>query len=644
MQAFTTDDIYLHRELQALDGSARSPVALFVASRARRSGTYASTVWCLDTGDTRARARRMTTSVSSATSPRLSPDTSHIAFLSSRGEDSGPQVQVLRMNGGEASRRSQSKRTLKRIEMWAPDGSALLLTAEVDWAEDDRDDPSADNRPMVATFLPYKQDGSGFTIGKRTLLLRIDAESGDETVLASGDFNVTEAQWSPDGGRLAYVRSGDGRQRHRSALWTADADGGNARLRVGTLASISGIRWSPDGSTLAFAGSEAEGDSMSQLWVVPADDGEPRSPVGDALELEGSHLAWHPDGKRVAVVTARRGLTQVAVVDVANGASEVLTRGLRHVLAMCAAGERLMFVSATMRNPCEIFSIGWDGDDERRHTAFNRKWARSRARPRVRLRSFRVPDGRDGEEKVHAWLLLPAEGDGPFPLLLDLHGGPQSIALIDFANHMYWYQLLSRGWAILAPNAVGSSSYGTDFARRLRGRWGELDLPQHHAILDQLQSEGVADARIACAGKSYGGFLSAYAVSRGSRFKAAVVSAPVANVESHAGTSDSGYYVSPYAMDGDLITERERYQCLSPTNYSSTIDTPTLVLQGADDQRCPVGQAEEFFCNLVRYSKAPCKMVVYPGGSHTMAASGNPQHRGDYHARMAGWVQEWVGE
>src|SRR5690606_30281857 len=128
-------------------------------------------------------------------------------------------------------------------------------------------------------------------------------------------------------------------------------------------------------------------------------------------------------------------------------------------------------------------------------------------------------------------------------LLVDFHGGPHSIALIDFDAHTYWYDLCSRGWAILAVNPVGSGSYGDEFAYRIRGRWGELDLPQVMSILEQLLASGVADDRIACTGKSYGGFMSAWAIGHSSVFRAAVVSAPVANIVSHAGTSDTGYYV-----------------------------------------------------------------------------------------------------
>jgi hypothetical protein len=60
------------------------------------------------------------------------------------------------------------------------------------------------------------------------------------------------------------------------------------------------------------------------------------------------------------------------------------------------------------------------------------------------------------------------------------------------------------------------------------------------------------------------------------------------------------------------------------------------------DARCALGKSEEIFARLVRCSNAPARMVVYPGGSHSMATSGKPSHRVDYHARLVAWVEQWT--
>jgi dipeptidyl aminopeptidase/acylaminoacyl peptidase len=642
MKAFSAEDLYLHKTLRNLSGSpAHAQLAFSVSQANREEGGYSSGVRLLDTS-TDDRARRLTMAASNASSPVLDPSGKTLAFLSSRG-DKGEQVHLLPLDGGEARPLTHLQQKPKSILMWAPDGSRLLLTVEVPWAEDAYDDPDAGaDRPLVVNYLPYKLDGSGPRVGHRTRLVAVDASTGEEQVLVAGDFNVLQAQWSPDGRQLAYVRGRGGKERHRRDVWLADTDGGQPRQLTDELAMVSAVAWSPDGRTLAVTGSRREGDSLVNLWLLDVASGKLSLPAGESLELEGSWLVWHPDGSRLATVAAIRGLHEIVVVDRQSGKVHAFHAGLRQVLEVSASGDRLAFVAASMRRPSEVFSVGWDGRGERRHTAFNRRWFAQRTRPRVVKRRFSVPDGEGGHEKIDAWLLRPPQGGGPYPLLVDFHGGPQTTALIDYESHVYWYELVSRGWAVLAANAVGSSSYGPEFARRLRGRWGELDLPQHLAIVDTLQQEGIADERVACTGKSYGGYLTAWAIGHSERFKAAVVSAPIANVESHAGTSDTGYYVTPYAMGVEMGQLRSLYHKLSPIDYCHNVSAAVLMLQGQDDQRCPLGQSEELLANLVCCSDSQTQMIVYPGGSHHLANTGKPSHRVDYHRRLAAWVQRWT--
>jgi len=637
-------DLFLHRVLTALASDASQSWLVFGVKQAReRSDDYENTLWGARPGRDEA-PRRLTSSVFSASSPVLHPDGGAVAFISKRGDDSA-QVQRLPLDGGEARALSHaSDLQLSTIEDWSHDGARLLLLAQVEWNEGGEDSRHTVGRPpSVAKYLPYKRDGAGITVGQRTHLYALDAESGELSSLTGGDFDVVKGAWSPDGRRLAFIRHRNGRQRHRTDLWLADADGGNARVAVESLASIESMAWSPDGRRLLLCGGEVEGDSSVALWMFDADaGGAPRRLGGEDFELSPSAKPlWHPDGRRAATIGDVRGLHRLAIVDVDAGTVRTPGQGLRSVEGLAQCGDRLCFIGTSMRELDELYSVDWDGGDERRHGRFN-AWFEQRQRPRVSLRPFEVPDGNGGTEEVDAWVLLPAEGeghgDGPYPMLVDMHGGPHSSVLVDFSAHTYWYSLLSHGWAVVAPNAVGSTTYGREFARRLCGRWGELDLPQYEAIVRALQDEGVADDRLACAGKSYGGFLSAWAIGHSDLFRAAAVAAPVANIESHMGTSDTGYYVTPYAMDCEPTEGRRLYHQLSPIAHCHNATAATLILQGENDGRCPRGQSEELFAHLIRCTDAPVELVTYPESSHSEAESGRPSNRVDYHARVAGWL------
>src|SRR5690606_8968472 len=92
----------------------------------------------------------------------------------------------------------------------------------------------------------------------------------------------------------------------------------------------------------------------------------------------------------------------------------------------------------------------------------------------------------------------------------------------------------------------------TAFAERLRGHWGEFDLPQYMAAIDALRAEGLV-SEVAAFGHSYGAFLTGWALVERMPLLAAVVSAGVLDQHSHAGTSDTGYYVGPYGMSENLV-------------------------------------------------------------------------------------------
>ncbi len=136
--------------------------------------------------------------------------------------------------------------------------------------------------------------------------------------------------------------------------------------------------------------------------------------------------------------------------------------------------------------------------------------------------------------------------------------------------------------------------------------------------------------------------MTSWTITHTNRFKAAVVGAPVVNLESFHGTSDIGLWFIPWEMKGDLATHRETYRRLSPINYVERVTTPTLILHGESDDRCPIGQGEELFIGLVAAGRAPVEFVRYPGESHLFLGSGRPSHRLDVTRRVVAWVERYV--
>ena len=119
--------------------------------------------------------------------------------------------------------------------------------------------------------------------------------------------------------------------------------------------------------------------------------------------------------------------------------------------------------------------------------------------------------------------------------------------------------------------------------------------------------------------------------------------APVGNLETHHGTSDSGYYSDEYSMNA-RPGESDVYRRLSPIDKIGNVKAPTLFLQGEDDERCPVCQAEELFVNIMRRTQTPSELVLYPGVGHMFTSTGKPSFRLDAFTRILDWLTKWCAD
>ncbi|HEY0482107.1 MAG TPA: S9 family peptidase, partial [Kofleriaceae bacterium] len=576
--------------------------------------------------------RELVPATSTNSYPRWSPDGHELAFLSSR--EGSTALYVMSRDGGEARRVKGFDRAVVALA-WRPDGAAILATVLVNH-EPDR--PA--HAPRHITRQRYKSDSSGDLTTSTTRLYWIKLADGSTTEPTGADQEVMGAAVSPDGRRIAYARSRTGpRDSHEADIWMVDADGSNARRLTHRVPSASSPAWSPDGKYIVFTGNEEPGNSMSRLWLLDLERGGDAEPLGDdRVDITSYPLTraraplWTPEGKRVLYVSAREGTSDIGAVEIATRERERVVGGDGQIVAFHGAAETLAMVTVSIQSPGDIKITTMRGGSPRQLTHLNAWW-----HERVAIRAERVELGDD----VAGWLISGPDTPSPAPLFVDVHGGPQSFAELGFPYHVYWWVLCSRGWRVLALNPCGSSSYGPEHARSLRSRWGELDLPQQLAAVDELVRRHIADDRIAIGGKSYGGYLAAWAIGHTQRFRAAIVSAPVTNLESHAGTSDSGYYVDAYDLEGPVHERHELARRLSPVQYAHLATTPTLILQGEDDERCPAGQSEELFAILMRVGKAPVEMVLYPRGHHDLAEAGRPSHRIDYHRRIVDWLERW---
>ncbi|MEV8634136.1 prolyl oligopeptidase family serine peptidase [Streptosporangium sp. NPDC051023] len=241
-----------------------------------------------------------------------------------------------------------------------------------------------------------------------------------------------------------------------------------------------------------------------------------------------------------------------------------------------------------------------------------------------------------------AGVAVPGGGRGEaLPLVVIAHGGPTwlwSSAFAPAESDQLAVPLVHAGAAVLLPNPRGSSGRGQDYARRVIGHVGEEDLGDVLAGVDHLVESGVADpGRMAVLGLSYGGYLSAWAVTRTDRFRAAVVMSGVTDWLSFATASNLARGYDPlYHRGADISTPegREFLAARSPVCHAAAVTTPTLILHGAEDRTTPLGQAEQLY-RAWSAAGVRTQLVVYPREGHELT---EPEHRRDAAERTVAWL------
>jgi dipeptidyl aminopeptidase/acylaminoacyl peptidase len=219
----------------------------------------------------------------------------------------------------------------------------------------------------------------------------------------------------------------------------------------------------------------------------------------------------------------------------------------------------------------------------------------------------------------------PLHADGPYPLILHVHGGPYSA----WGNSFYFQAqaLAGAGYASLYVNPRGSKGYHLAFT--LAADWGEKDFLDLMAGVDAVLAMGEADPRrLGITGISYGGFMTNWALGHTDRFAAGVSVNGVSNMISMCGTSDVGmlWLATQYGRFWESEATWEWYRARSPITYVERISTPLLLLQSENDYRCPIEQGEQLFAALCARQQTT-ELIRFPNASHAIAGTASPHHR-----------------
>ena len=400
------------------------------------------------------------------------------------------------------------------------------------------------------------------------------------------------------GGEMAVMDSTERAGTLHFSLVAIDTGSGEpvGELWDGPETSIESSRFSPLAGDVRLLGTtNRSGVSRPLLWNPRT--GERTDLALDELEGEVIPADWSPDGARILLRQFRQAVQQLYVYDLAGGAVTRLQHpgGTFGAVYFGPDGE-ILAEWQDAAHPSQLIALdGASGVQTRTVLAAGeappgRPW---------RSVSFTSSDG----QAIQGWLGVP-DGNGPFPTILETHGGPTAVATETFsARGQAW---LDHGFAYLTINYRGSTTFGRQFQDQIIGDVGHWEVEDMVAARDWLVAESIARPdQILLTGWSYGGYLTLLALGKRPELWAGGL-AGIAIADWAVQYEDSADTLKGYmvALFGGTPAEKpERYAASSPITYAENVRAPVLIIQGRNDTRTPARPIELYEATMKALGK-----------------------------------------
>lgn len=545
--------------------------------------------------------------------PRWSSDGSHLAFLSKDPETKKSQIFVMSMKGGDPVRITKSKTGVTEYS-WSPDDDKIAFVAqdtvpnpkEIKHHED-AFEVTDNNYTTRAAVQPWH-------------LWIVSADGGTPKRLTKGDWSLNTDQgsispltWTPDGKSIVFQKFPDvwfGNAWH-STIAEVDTSGGDISTVIETE-NTGEAGYAPKGNTLAFM-RPRDGDQNNGNAVYIKKAGQiTDATAGLARNINSYH--WLPDGQQM-LLTGYKGTQSVMWKQPVDGEASQLDfgdinpgRGLS-----ISDGGSIAFTGSTPNHPTELYVMKSVDENPKKLTNLN-SFVDSLALAKVEGIEWNGPDG-FREDGVLTYPLNYESGK-KYPLVLVIHGGPEGASTVPFSPLP---QLLAaKGFIVFQPNYRGSINLGDKYQHAIYRDTGKGPGKDVMAGLKKVKKMSIVDTdRMGVSGWSYGGYMTSWLNGNyPDQWKAALEGAAlndwVLDYTIAFYQTDDLYFFggSPYVKKYQKIWKEQ-----SPITYAHNVQAPTLILGDVGDPNVPIVNSYEMY-HALRDNGVHVKFYAYPANSH----------------------------
>ncbi len=595
--------------------------------------------------------RELTRGPGSDHQPRWARDGRTLAFLSTRS--GAPQVWRIQTDGGEPAQMTTLAGGVNEF-WWSPDTTALFVTSDVKWPEQNElDHREKDQRSQarIWTELFYRH-WNEWRSGTRQHIFRVDLADGKITDLTRFDRDVPtlalggrDLAVSPLGTELAVVFNPDSSvaTSTNNEIFLMGPDGTGLVPMTQNPANDHSPVYSPNARWVAYLAMATPGFEADRQEVVLYDraTGEKTSLTG-GWDASVQSLLWSPDSRSVVVEVEERGEHNIYRLSVPAGPRTLLVSGgVNTDPQLTPRGDALIFLHQSTTQPPELFIQRIDPKQP----------AAMRQLTRLNTTALAALDLAPAEkfgfvgakgDSIFGYLIKPPAFDSTrkYPLVYLIHGGPQG-AWVDGWHQRWNYAVFAaRGYVVAAVNFHGSTGYGQAFTNSISKHWGDLpyeDLMKGVETLARLPF--VDGARIGAAGASYGGYMIYWLAGHTDRFKTLVAHDGIFNTESMAGTTEEQWFPA-WEFGGNLTNPEARTLMAqwSPANFVSQWKTPMLVVHSQQDFRVDVSEGYQAFTAL-KQKHLLAKFLYFPDEGHFVQ---KPRNRKLWWGVVLDWLDQFL--